>query len=371
MADRRPLRVLVALPQGTISPGPRYRVLQYLPYFEREGLACHVVVMQGERATRASITSEQTGRFRRVAHYGAAWIGTQLFMSRIATLARSYDRLLLYRLGVPGWLLPDFRPLRDRILFDFDDALSQPEARRDGLLAPVRRRLMTSGFVNALRVSGLAITSNRYNAEIARGFGARTAVVPTSVEVSRYAFRDRGVTSGAPVTIGWMGTPSTAPYLRLIETPLRRAVRRHGARLVLIGAGCNPFSTLDADVRPWSQATETDDIGGFDIGVMPMPDTAWTRGKAALKALQYGASGAPTVASWTSTNEEILARDQGTFLCRGDEEWETGLDTLLSNSTLRGALGRRARAHVESHYSIEENGPRVALLVRDPGSETG
>jgi glycosyltransferase involved in cell wall biosynthesis len=362
------LKVLVALPQASISPGPRYRVMQYLPFLERAGIDCHVVVMQGERATRASIESAHAGRLWRLGYYGSVVARSQIFVARIVALARSYDRVLVYRMGIPGWALPLLAPLRDRLIYDFDDAISEPEVRTQRVTELLRARLMRNGFTNAIRASGLAITSNEHNARVARRYGGRVSIVPTSVLVSRYEYQDRAHRTTRPVTVGWVGTPSTAAYLPLIEAPLTRAVQQYDARVVLVGAGRNPFANLDAVVRDWSEETEAAALAEFDIGVMPMPDTPWTRGKAALKALQYGASGAPTIASWTPTNEEILGTDAGTLLCRSDAEWQSALTQLLGDAVRRGALGRRGRARVESRFSVEGNAAKLAAAIRAPSA---
>ncbi len=189
-------------------------------------------------------------------------------------------------------------------------------------------------------------------------------MVPTSVDTARVAFRDRRQLVGPIPVLGWMGTPSTAPYLSAIERPLADLSRRRPVVVRLVGAGANPFTSLPADMRPWQYESEVAELDGFDVGLMPMPDTNWTRGKAALKALQYGASGAPTVASWTPTNAEILRPDAGTTLCRSEGEWLATLDALSDDAGLRSEQGRRGRRLVESCYSVAVNAPRVIDVIR-------
>ncbi len=127
---------------------------------------------------------------------------------------------------------------------------------------------------------------------------------------------------------------------------------------------CHPHRARAADIRPWKLESEVGELGGFDIGLMPMPDTPWTRGKAALKALQYGASGAPAVASWTTTNAEILGEHEGAVLCRSNHDWLTALDELIKNDDLRSERGRRGRRLVEQRYSVAVNAPRLINLIR-------
>jgi glycosyltransferase involved in cell wall biosynthesis len=215
-------------------------------------------------------------------------------------------------------------------------------------------------------------------------------VVPTSVDVGRYveasaaeaATRAGAAIAGEPiagdaaaglpstaaarptrVTLGWIGTPSTSRYLPLLEEPLRAVAAKHDIDIRLVGAGDTPFQHLPVTLRPWSLATEAREIAAFDIGLMPMPDTAWTRGKAALKALQYGAAGIPTIASWTPTNEQILGVDEGTIYCRTGDEWRAALERLMGDDVLRAELGRRARRRVDASYSVSANLPKLIAVL--------
>jgi glycosyltransferase involved in cell wall biosynthesis len=122
---------------------------------------------------------------------------------------------------------------------------------------------------------------------------------------------------------------------------------------------------LDVTLRPWHLDSEVQETLSFDIGLMPMPTSGWSRGKAALKALQYGAAGLSTIGSWTETNERILGTDACTVLCRTDDEWAEALQRLISDPQLRMRLGARGRARVIDQYSIEAVAPRLIELLRE------
>jgi len=358
-------RVLLATIQGPSSPGPRYRVLQYVPSFEAAGIDCTVWSLQSEASTARSLRSANSRPSSRLLHRAITWLQAGLFAVRVARAVERFDRVLLYRIPVPSWAVPALRTWRERILCDFDDALDAVETGANDVLGGVRERILRRGLLNAIAVSRIAITSNQRNADLVQAAGGTAAIVPTSIDTARVTFRDRRALGSAVPVVGWMGTPSTAPYLRLIETPLAdlRASRQVVVRLV--GAGANPFARLDTELRPWHYATEVEDLHAFDVGVMPMPDTRWTRGKAALKALQYGASGAPTVASWTPTNAEILGEDAGTILCRSEGEWTKALDELVGSDDVRSERGRRGRELVERCYSVAVNSSRLIALLRE------
>jgi glycosyltransferase involved in cell wall biosynthesis len=357
----RALRVLFVTLQGVQAPGPRYRVFQYLPRFEALGIEPTVAVMQGEGSTRRSIDAPNAASLLRASHQAAVWVRIQAFVARVMRRRRQFDRVYMYRVPVPGWAVPALMRDRQRMLFDFDDALDRPEL--DGRwLQRVRAGAVRRGFENAVHVCGTTVTSNERNAEVVRALGGHVEVVPTTVDVSRAAVRDRAAAASPPV-LGWIGTPSTARYLREIEEPLRRVAAMRPVVLRLTGAGRNPFRDLAVELREWSLDTESADIGGFDIGLMPMPDTAWSSGKAALKALEYSASGAPTVASWTATNQAILGGNNGAILCRNADEWVSALVRLLDDDAERGERGDRARTWVTETYSVDRYAPRLCRVL--------
>ena len=359
------LRVLLAVIQAASSPGPRYRVLQYIPSFEAAGFDCTVWSMQTARSTARSVRSAELSPAVRLGHRALTWVQGGIFAARVARAARRFDRVLLYRIPVPSAAVPALERWRPRILSDFDDALDAAEGETRGVAARLRQRILRRGLFNLIRVSRVTITSNQRNADLVRAAGGRPAVVPTSIDTARVLFRDRRELAGPLPVVGWMGTPSTAPYLRAIEAPLVELKRRRPAIVRLVGAGANPFAGLDADIRPWRYDSEAADLHGFDIGLMPMPDTPWTRGKAALKALQYAASGAPTVASWTATNVELLGEDAGTVFCHTSGDWVAALDDLLGDNDARSSRGRRGRQLVDRCYSVAVNAPRLIDLIRE------
>ncbi len=287
-----------------------------------------------------------------------------LFSARLVRHAPRFDRLYLYRVPLSEWAAGRLRRRRSRILFDLDDAWDAPEG-DETAVARLRRRFLERSLRRAVSVSSLVVVSNERNAEAVRGLGGRAEVVPTAIDLEKVVYRDRaqGPIGPRPV-VGWMGTPSTARYLAMIEPALARVASERRVCIRVVGSGRTPFAALEAESQGWSAEREAQDIAAFDIGLMPMPDTPWTRGKAALKALQYGASGAPTVASWTSTNDAILGSDRGTLFCRSEEDWVRAIVRLVDEPARRGEIGRRGRQLVEGRYSVELHAPRLAGLIR-------
>jgi glycosyltransferase involved in cell wall biosynthesis len=368
-SDRPPLSVLCVVVAPEPVPGPRYRVLQYLPALAHEGLQSKVLAIQSAASARRSVTSGGMSSWRRLWHWLRIAVETHIGCLRVVLTMGSYDRVLVYRVPLPQWATWFLRPHRHRLVYDFDDALDAGEG--TSVVDRWRRRHLAATLRRAVSVCATVVTSNCRNADTVRALGGVPVVIPTSLVLARYPARLHAPSQAlAPVVIGWMGTPSTARYLVDIEEALAEVVaRRPGTRIRLVGSGGNPFRSIQPELVAWSDGTEVEELLGFDIGLMPMPDTAWTRGKAALKALQYGAASAPTVASWTSTNEEILADGGGTCLCRSREEWIEALVALIDDPVLRSEMGRRARVHVGAQYSVEVNAARLAAVIRAPVAE--
>lgn len=357
--------ILVGVPDGPMSPAPRVRVLQYLPWFEAAGARCSLEVMRQDRSTARSLTAETAGILPRTAHLIRTWLAAQRFQWRLARRAPEHVQVLLHRIPISTWGRILLSRYRQRIVFDFDDALYDAEPEQLGLISAVRRRVLRRSLENAIAISRVVVTSNEQNAAFVRSVGGRAVVIPTSVDTDRI----QGVQStrivGEHLVLGWMGTPSTARYLAAVEEPLARVSERHDVVIRLVGVRTNPFRRLPAEVRPWLLDDEAKELAEFDIGIMPMPDTAWSRGKAAYKALQYGAATLPTVASWTPTNEIILGRGGGTILCRTVDDWATALERLICDEALRHDLGRLARANVVAGFSLRVNAPRLVATLFD------
>ncbi|MPZ17075.1 MAG: glycosyltransferase [Luteitalea sp.] len=357
------MRVLFLVQHTGSSPGTRYRVLQYLPALESAGFLCTVRVAQSQVSTAAALGSLGRARHVRTLQLARSWSETHASLARLISLLPRFDRCVFYRIPLPAWTTTWLGPYRDRLVYDFDDALDVQEAGETHLMAKLRGRLWRDSLARAIACCRVIVTSNHRNAAVVQAAGGEAVLIPTSVDIDRYPFPAPPRTA-ARLVLGWIGTPSTAAYLTLIEEPLRRILCRYDVELRLVGAGRSPLRGVPVTIHPWCLETEVNDVSAFDIGLMPMPDTAWTRGKAALKALQYGASGAPTIASWTETNEQILGSDTGTLFCRSDAEWERALAQLIEDRTLREQLGRRARDRVASLYSVQANAPKWIALLR-------
>lgn len=251
------------------------------------------------------------------------------------------------------------------IVSDYDDAVFH---RYDRHRRAVVRKLLGPKIGRVMAASQLVMAGNPYLATHARNAGAaRVEVVPTVVDLAAYTVAP--ATDDGP-RVGWIGTPQTWQELaRPIHGTLSPVLDRMVARFRAVGASLHAETHGNLEVIPWSEASEVALIQGMDIGVMPLPDTPWARGKCGYKLIQYMACGLPVVASPVGVNKDIVEHGVNGFLAETDAQWREAIETLLSNADLRRRMGAAGRKKVEKSYSLQVWGPRVAQMLRQVADE--
>ncbi|MEQ8764962.1 MAG: glycosyltransferase [Planctomycetota bacterium] len=226
-----------------------------------------------------------------------------------------------------------------RLVFDFDDALP---FRDDGRASRVR----TLKFRALVRSADCVLAGNANLAALARRFRARTVrVVPTTVPVPVEPEPIRS--DGGPLRLGWIGSRSTLRYLKTLERPLAALARRRtGWTLRVVCDDFPDFEGVPVEKVPWSEATENGAIAGFDIGLAPLTDDPWARGKCGLKILQCFAAGRPVVASPVGVQSTLIGANERGRLASSPQQWIESLETLLDDSSERVISGRAAHAFV-------------------------
>jgi glycosyltransferase involved in cell wall biosynthesis len=235
-------------------------------------------------------------------------------------------------------------------VYDIDDALYADTGE-----GPFHRRLApkSAKLATALRMVDRVVAGNDTLANWAADHHREVVVIPSCVDPAAYTPKTEfGL--GARPRIGWIGSWSTEQYLHGIASALLVLHERLGARLVVLGSPSGRPGRLEpmVDRIPWSLSAQRDELARFDVGIMPLADTPYTRGKCGYKLLQYLAAGVPAVASPVGVNAQILAR-AGMPSASTPEEWLVVLTALLEGSAAeRGALGARGRQVVSDHYSF-------------------
>lgn len=348
----RVLKVLLLSRYTALGASSRLRHLQYLPALRRHGLDVTAApffddgyletLYAGRRPPLGGVLASYARRVRTLlgaGGYDLLWIEKEL----LPWVPFAVERL-------PGGRIP--------YVVDYDDAWFHRYDRHR--LGPVRWWLGDK-IDRVMRHAALVVAGNDYLAERAGAAGARhVAIVPTVVDLAHYPpteNRDDG-----PFTVTWIGTPQTAPYLRTLAAPLAAACR--GGRLRLIGAGDRvELPGVRIEHRPWSEATEVADIAAGDVGIMPLRDELWERGKCGYKLIQYMACRRPVVASPVGVNTAIVEHGVNGFLARDDADWLDALTLLRADSDRRRRLGEAGRRRVEEHYALDRAAPRMAQLM--------
>lgn len=343
------MRLAVVCPHP-VGHAPSQR-LKYEQYFESwaghgydvdvfpfwDEAAWQVLYEPGLRVAKATALQRALVRRR---EQEAAWLSADLVYVHlgIAPLGPPVFEERLIASGVP-------------FVYDIDDLVHLPHGSGAN---PFMRRLRRSDRVEQLMTAASqVVVCTEYLAEYARGFNSHVTDIPSTINTDTYHPRPHRERS--PLVIGWSGSHSTSPYLKLLEQTLARLAENSPVRLRVIGDPHFQMHGIDVDAKPWIEATEVADLSEIDIGVYPLPDEEWVLGKSGLKALQYMALEIPVVAERLGTNRKIIDDGRNGFLVRGPDEWLDRLTRLLADPGLRRKLGTAGRKTVLERYSVRAN----------------
>lgn len=334
------MRVLALTRYSALAASTRQRFIQFFPALADEGVAVTLAPLLGDKYVGS------IGRGGK----SPALVGAYLRrLSDIVLRARRYDALWVQYEAFPFLPGPLERALslaRRPYIVDYDDAIFHNYDLAGGR---IRRFLLGRKLAPLLVGARTCIAGNRYLADYVRHYCPDTVIVPTVVDSTRYV-PSLGRDSG-PLRVGWIGSPSTWQYVELLLPSIVSVLRRFGAKLQIVGV--RPVAApTEVQFLPWSQETEIAAVQTFDIGIMPLPDDPWARGKCGYKLIQYMSCGIPCVASPVGVNAEIVTPGENGLFATTAEEWAAALTTLLGDAELRQRLGRAGRAAAVARYSL-------------------
>ncbi len=350
------VRVLGLLPYPTSrAPGQRFRIEQWAPLLRRDAVEIAFVPFLRPEAMEILYRPGHA-----LAKLGATLQG---YAGRIGLLLRrlAFDAVFVYReaalLG-PAWI-ESVLARRLPLVFDFDDAIYLPSsAEANRMVAGLKSPAKTDRLCGLARV---VTVGNDTLARYAQRHAGAVVVIPTTIDTDEYRF-ESGPPNPRPV-VGWSGSTTTVPHLETMAPALRELRRRTDFELRVVGGEAR-IDGVELSCRPWRLETEVQDLRAFDVGLMPLEDDEWSRGKCGLKALQYMALGIPPVVSPVGVNAAIVRDGENGFHARNDAEWVERIELLLRNPELRARLGAAARRTVEQTYSARVQAPRMADVFR-------
>ncbi|HEV2471367.1 MAG TPA: glycosyltransferase family 4 protein [Chthonomonadales bacterium] len=353
------MRLLVLTRYGCRGASSRIRMGQFLPYLRERGIEPVTSPLLSD-----SYLNELYRHHRRRLRELLAMYSRRI---RDTATSRRFDAIWLEKELLPyapAWVEAVAGLGSLPYVVDYDDAVFHTyDAHR---LAPVRALL--GGKIDAIMRRAAAVTAgNPYLVSRAQRAGARRVeLIPSVVDTSRY--RLSRPPSRYPFTVGWIGTPVTASYLRQIAPSLKELSVAGPLRIMAIGAGELDLAGLPVELHDWSEETEAELLNEVDVGVMPLPDEPWERGKCGYKLIQYMASGLPVVASPVGVNVDIVKNGVSGFLASSGREWTESLSALRASPAMRAALGAEGRRIAEQSYSLQAVAPTVAAVLLDAAS---
>lgn len=350
------MNVLLLSRYGNLGASSRIRSYQYLPYLREQGIDVTLAPLLPDDYLRDLYAGKRPAIFPILTAY----------LRRIGALiqGRKFDLLWIeYELfpWLPGWMESFILSNDTPYLVDYDDAIFH---RYDRHPNPLVRRVIGHKIDGVMRHASTVVVGNEYLRDHAIKAGARRVeMLPTSIDLARYpipAPERNGV-----FTIGWIGSPATTRYLQLVHEALAEVCVHGQARVVLVGAS-EPGWQDDVPhaIHSWSEDTEVAEVSGFDVGIMPLEDSPWERGKCGYKLIQYMACGKPVVASPVGINTRIVEPGINGYLAETKHDWGRALTALIADADLRQQMGAAGRAKVERDYAVQVNAPRLAAILR-------
>lgn len=263
---------------------------------------------------------------------------------------------------VPYWFEQLFLFKRTPYALDYDDAIFHTY---DANKAKWIRYLLGTKIDRLMKHSHLVVAGNDYLAERARAAGApRVEIVPTVVDIKRYEVKSNAISAAnRKLTVGWIGTPMTTKFLLEIKPVIDYIVSHYNVEFVAVGASKSMLSGMQVSVLPWSEDTEAKIIESFDLGLMPLSNSVWDKGKCGYKLIQYMACGVPVLASPVGVNVDIVKDGVNGYLCANLEEWKANLILFCEKKTPCN-LGDNARKMVEQWYCLDAQIVRIYSMYK-------
>jgi len=349
---------LVPYPPGR-APSQRFRFEQYLDALTAHGHQYHLVPF---------LSVDTWNILYKPGQAAAKALGILAGFGRRLGLLFSvpnYDFVFIHRevapIGPPvfEWFIA--KVLNKKVLYDFDDAIwlaNTSEANK--IVAGVKWHHKVGDICRWAHKNSCG---NSYLANYARRFNANSVVNPTTIDTVHLHNQVRDQAVPGRLVIGWTGTHSTLKYLDQV-VPVLAKLEAEGLdfefRVISNQSPVLPVRSLV--YLPWRKDTEIADLLGFHVGLMPLEDDPWAKGKCAFKALQYMALGIPALVSPVGMNTEVVAHGHNGFVCATPAEWEASLRQLLADAGLRQRLGQAARLTVEQRYSVQSNASNFLAL---------
>jgi glycosyltransferase involved in cell wall biosynthesis len=328
------------------SPSQRFRFEQYLSFLEENGYSFEYSFIIDENDDKIFYSPGN--------YFGKLKILFKTVLKRWRELrnAKKYDLVFVQRecfmLGSSFFECQMAK--KTKLIFDFDDAIWQ-HAVSDGnkALGFLKDASKTSRLI---KCANLVFVGNQYLADYAKQFNSKVKIIPTTVDTVK--FSRQGFPKTDKICIGWSGSFSTIPHFESALSALLEIKAKYGDSVYFKVIGDPNYKNEALDIKgiAWTAEDEVWQLSEIDIGLMPLPDDEWTRGKCGLKGLTYMALGIPTIMSPVGVNTEIISDSENGYLALGHSEWVEKISMLIENEALRREIGTKGKETVLNKFSV-------------------
>lgn len=329
------------------SPGQRFRLEQYLSALEESGF---------EITFSYLLSAKDDQIFYSHGHYfQKLLIIIRCILKRINDVrnAKKYDIIFIFREAfmIGSSFFERIFAKKSKIIFDFDDSIWLPNvSNANKKFKWIKKSSKTS---NIIKFSDLVFAGNKYLYDYAVCHNTYTVIVPTTINTEEYRVHE--VKKQNYICIGWSGSITTIQHFKIAEPFLLKIKEKYGEKVVFKVIGDSNYKNEALEIRgiSWSKENEIKELLSFDIGIMPLPDDEWSKGKCGLKGLQYMSLEIPTIMSPVGVNNEIINDGVNGFLASSEEEWINKLSRLIDDAELRKNMGSAGRQTVVEKYSVD------------------
>ncbi len=332
------------------APNQRYRFEQFMDFLYAKGFECHISSIIPEKEDTYLYAPGHL--FKK---FFTIFIKHKFLRFKDLFSLHNYDIILIARealLTRSTFFEHRFRKSNARIVFDFDDAIwlldVSPANQKYGWLKSPKK---TSVLIS---LADHVIAGNKYLSDYALQFNPNTSIIPTTVDTNIYKPSD-SIQKNKKVCIGWSGSITTIPHFEMLIPVLVRLKEYYGEEIEFKVIGDKTFHNTALGIQgiAWTKDSEIPELNKIDIGIMPLPDTEWAKGKCGLKGLVYMSMGIPAVMSPVGVNTEIIDDGVNGFLAATDEEWLQKLSLLIDSPELRSKIGANGKQKVIHEYSMD------------------
>ena len=341
------------------APSQRFRFEQYLQELTDQGWSYNISPFVDDAAwevlyANGHLLRKFTGIVR---GYWRRFINL-IFLFR-------FDIVFIHREASPfgppliEWFIT--KVFRKYTVYDFDDAIWVPNASESNRLTHLFKRF--SNPASICKWASVISAGNDFLADYARKYNANVVVNPTTIDTDEYHNKLAEHSAGKFI-IGWTGSHSTVQYLDILLPVFHKLEEHFDFELRVICDTPPKFSLRSLRFIPWKKETEIDDLLGMHVGIMPLPDDIWTKGKCGFKALQYLSLGIPAIVSDVGVNPKIVDQDKNGCICRTTDEWYQALSRFMSDPKYLHSLRSHAREKVVNEFSVRSNQRNFLSLFR-------